>query len=57
VSIKIVLNSSALKTAYRIILRKSEGKRPLGCVINGKYNVRWWTGFNWLRTGIGGRIS
>jgi len=36
--------------AYRVLLRKSEGKRPLGNRVDA------WSGFIWLSTGTGGRL-
>jgi len=50
---------------YRVLVRKPEGKRPLG-----RHRLRWednikmdlqeveygvWTGWSWLRIGTGGR--
>jgi hypothetical protein len=54
------------KNAYRIFMRKPEGKRPLGrprhmWVDNIKMDLReigWmvWTGLIWLRIGISGGL-
>ena len=43
---------------YRVLIRKPEGKRPLGRSrhrwIFGKWVVGLWTGSSWLRIGTGG---
>jgi hypothetical protein len=45
------------RNAYRILVGKPEGKRPLGRPRRGVYNIleRWdgvlWTGLIWLRIG------
>jgi len=51
----------ARKSVYRILVVKTEGKRPLGisgriilrCILK-KWDLRSWTGSIWLRTGTGG---
>ena len=53
-------------SAYRFLLGKPEGKRPLGrSGIYGRIIVRWifskwgsgaWMGLIWLRIGTGGRL-
>jgi hypothetical protein len=53
--------------AYRVLVGKPEGKRPLGNPGNRWYGnikmhlqeVGWgaWTGLVWFRIGIGGRLS
>jgi hypothetical protein len=52
--------------AYRFLVGKPEGKRPLGRPRHGWVEIlrwiseRWdgvmWTGLVWLRTGIGGEL-
>jgi len=59
-----VARMGARKAAYRVLVGKPEGKRPLGrpthrCKNNIKMylqEVRWgaWTGLIWFRTGTGG---
>jgi hypothetical protein len=55
------------KGVYRVLMRKPEGKRPLGnpCAdgwiilrwILGKWDVGVWTGWSWLRIGtVGGHL-
>jgi hypothetical protein len=43
---------------YGVLVRKPEGKRPLGRVILGwifrKWDVEVWTGLGWLRIETGG---
>jgi hypothetical protein len=55
----------AKKNAYKILVRKSEGKRPLGRPGRRwediksyltKVGQRMRTGFIWLRIGTGGRV-
>jgi hypothetical protein len=55
-----------MTNAYKILVRKPDGKRPLGRPTHrSEDNIRmdlgeiWWkmwTGFIWLRTGISGRL-
>jgi hypothetical protein len=52
-----------MRGAYRVLVGKPEGKRPLGRPRNGwEDNINilsgmWaWTGFNWLGIGTGGVI-
>jgi hypothetical protein len=51
------------KYAYRVLVGKPEGKRPQGRpknwrVINIQMNLReiGWSGLDWLKIGIGGRL-
>jgi hypothetical protein len=54
------------KNAYRLLVEKPEGKRPLGrprCrwgIMLGWILERWdgvmWTGLVWFRTGTGGEL-
>jgi hypothetical protein len=53
------------RNVYKIVVRKLEGKRPLGrCRLRWEDNTRidlkeigWvWTGFIWLRIGTSGRL-
>jgi hypothetical protein len=54
------------RNAYRLLVGKPEGKRPLGrprrrwWVILGWISERWdgvmWTGLVWLRIGTGGEL-
>jgi hypothetical protein len=54
------------RNAYRLLVRKPEGKRPLGrrrlggWIILGWILERWdgvmWTGLVWLRIGTGGEL-
>jgi hypothetical protein len=51
------------RNAYRLLLGKPEGRRPLGgWIILGRILERWdgdgvmWTGLVWLRTGTGGEL-
>jgi len=56
-----VIYTGERRGAYRILVRRPEGRRPLGrprCRWNDNVKmdlqeVRW-TGLNWLRTGTGG---
>jgi hypothetical protein len=54
--------NGANRNAYRILVGKPEGKRPLGrCVDNNKlilerYDGMVWTGSIWLRIGTSGGI-
>jgi hypothetical protein len=51
---------------YKVLVRKSEGKRPLGRpMLRWEYGIRMdireiglggWIGFDWLRTGTGGGL-
>jgi hypothetical protein len=45
---------------YNILVRKYEGKRPLGRIILkyilNKFGVRVWTGFDWLRIGSNSKL-
>jgi hypothetical protein len=54
-----------MRNAYRILVGKPEGKRPLErprhrWVDNIKMDLRWdgmvWTGSNWLRIGTSGGL-
>jgi hypothetical protein len=55
-----------MRGAYRILMEKPEGKRPLGrprrrWEDNNKMDLQevgWepWTGLTWLRIGTGGRL-
>jgi hypothetical protein len=46
--------------AYRLLVGKPEGKRPLGWIILGWIFESWvgvmWTGLVWLRIGTGGEL-
>jgi hypothetical protein len=52
------------RDAYRVLVRKAEGKRPLGGTgVNGNIILKWvlkkergrtWTGLIWLRIRTGG---
>jgi hypothetical protein len=54
------------RNAYRLLVGKPEGKRPLGrprcrwCIILGWILERWdgvmWTGLVWLKIGTGGEL-
>jgi hypothetical protein len=52
------------RNAYRLLVGKPEGKRPLGRPrrrwVDGWIWERWdgvmWTGFVWLRIGTGGEL-
>jgi hypothetical protein len=49
------------RNAYRLFVRKPEGKRPLGRPRRRWVdNIRWegvmWTGLVWLRIGTGGEL-
>jgi hypothetical protein len=49
------------RNAYRLLVRKPVGKRPLGKPRHrwmDLLEVRWalWTGFDWLRIGTGGEL-
>jgi hypothetical protein len=49
------------RNAYRLLVGKPEGKRPLGgWIILGWILERWngvmWTGLVWLRIGTGGEL-
>jgi hypothetical protein len=57
--------NGAKQNAYRILVGKPEGKRPLGrlrsrWVDNIEIDLRWdglvWTGLIWLRIGTSGRF-
>jgi hypothetical protein len=55
-----------VKYVNRVLVRNSEGKRPLGrCRCDGKIILKWilnrengrvWTGIIWLRIGISDRL-
>jgi hypothetical protein len=49
------------RNAYRLLVRKSEGKRPLGrlrrrWVANIRMDGVMWTGLVWFRIGTGGEL-
>jgi hypothetical protein len=48
------------RSAYRLLVGKPEGKRPLGWIILVWILERWdgvmWTGLVWLRIGTGGEL-
>jgi hypothetical protein len=58
--------STKKRNAYRLLVAKPEGKRPLGRPRRRWVdNIRWilkrwdgvmWTGLVWLRIGIGGEL-
>jgi hypothetical protein len=51
----------ARKGVHRVLVKKPEGKRPLGineriisrCILR-KWDLKAWTGWIWLRIGTGG---
>jgi hypothetical protein len=42
------------RNAYRLLVGKPEGKRPLGRWILERWDGVMWTGLVWLRIGTGG---
>jgi hypothetical protein len=54
------------RKVYKVLVGKPEGRRPLGRQgVGGKMGSEWilgrlvwgvWIGFDWLRTGTGGRL-
>jgi hypothetical protein len=56
----LVARTGEKMNAYRILVRKPEGKRSLGRPrLSGRIILRWmvvvWTGLIWLRIGTSGR--
>jgi hypothetical protein len=55
-----------MRNAYKILVGKHEGKRPLGRIcVDGRIILEWilrklggkgWTGFIWLRIGTNGGL-
>jgi hypothetical protein len=43
------------RNAYRLLVGKSEGKRPLGWILE-RWDGVMWTGLVWLRIGTGGEL-
>jgi hypothetical protein len=61
-----ITGMGAITNAYKILVRKPEGKRPLGRprhrgrvilrLILKKYSENVWTGFMWVRVGTSGEL-